>query len=77
MQKKRVTLTVSNAVPILLSADFLIVPGAVSDCINFIASNIADIAANSTDITRLPREHVRNIAEAVPTDVLSGLSAPL
>ena len=67
------TLTPSNAVPVLVSSDFLRMDALADECLAFISDRLEDVARGPLDVTALDTRLLRRLARVTPAARLESL----
>ena len=63
-------LEVSTVIPILISADFLVMGRLINECINFVVKNMSEIVKIPIDMSCLNQQTLKNISKAVTMEQL-------
>lgn len=63
-------LEVSHVIPILISADFLIMRRLINECIEFIAKNLSEVVRIPIDMSCLSQTILQKIANSLSVETL-------
>ena len=69
-------LEVSNVIPILISADFLVMGRLIEDCVKFIVKNLSEIVKIPIDMSCLNQYALKSISKAVSIEELDACKDP-
>lgn len=69
-------LQVNNVIPILISADFLVMGRLIEDCISFIVKNLSEIVKIPIDMSCLNQSALKSISESVTLEELDACKDP-
>jgi hypothetical protein len=76
LQGKDPKLEYKNVIPILISADFLVMKRLIDDCTSFIVQNISDVVKIPIDMSCLSQLIVKQIADSMTLEQLDACKDP-
>lgn len=74
--KEKPTLTVQNVIPILVSADYLLMNSLIDDCSHFISQNLNDMVNVPIDMSNISSESMKKISMLVSLKDLDNFKDP-
>lgn len=69
-------LEVSTVIPILISADFLVMHSLIEDCVNFVVKNISEIVKIPIDMSCLNQAALKSISKNITLEELDACKDP-